>query len=110
MFIVLRTATADENLSKGAPVARPSTGKRGQLCWTPPASGTADLIKHRAAGLFSPQIVMSRGTPPQMKTCRGARPSTGKRFLAVPHASGVRHSQKSMIKHRAAGLFSYQGS
>src|SRR5579875_3511854 len=44
MFMVLRTTTADENLSQGAPVARPATGKR---------------------------------------------------FLAVPHAGGVRHSQKS---------------
>src|SRR5579875_1837695 len=44
MFMVLRTTTADENLSQGAPVARPATGKR---------------------------------------------------LLAVPHAGGVRHSQKS---------------
>src|SRR5579875_1033916 len=59
MFMVLGTATADENLSKGAPVARPSTSMRGQRCRTPEASGTADLIKHRAAGLFSPQSPMA---------------------------------------------------
>src|SRR5579875_2195677 len=110
MFMVLRTATADENRSKGAPVARPSTGKRGQLCRTPEASGTADLIKHRAAGLFSPQMFMVlRTTTADENRLQGAppaRPATGKRaqMCRTPEASGT----SELIKHRAAGLFSPQ--
>src|SRR5579875_1745392 len=113
MFMVLLTTTADENRSQGAPVAHPATGKRGQRCRTPPASGTADLIKHRAAGLFSPQSPMApqrRRHPRRWKPGRGAAVPLPPRIVYGWGAGRLRRPapHPSTGARRAAALSSYQ--